>query len=139
MYELFQTTKFVGNLNTPRRAHGISLMKFNNQYKLVVFGGKNGHNIFGSEILDSVEVFDEETEQWENMDLKMTCPRKAFSFVTVFSNNKLIAGMNDESPVPTDGSQHSQQTWLLHYFFAFCVVCLSYCWANVLASQCGNN
>ena len=63
-------------------------MQFNNQYKLVVFGGKNGHNIHDSETLDSIEVFDEETEQWKNTDLKMTCPRKAFSFVTIFSNTK---------------------------------------------------
>ena len=84
----FQTTRIVGNLNSPRHDHGISLMKFNNKYKIVVFGGDNYKGFLDFERIDSIEVFDEETEKWNNTELKLTCPRAAFSFVTVFSNTK---------------------------------------------------
>ena len=40
-------------------------MKFNNQYKLVVFGGRNEHDLYGTETLDCIEIFDEEIEEWK--------------------------------------------------------------------------
>ena len=88
-------------------------MKFNNQYKVVVFGGRNEHDLYGTETLDCIEIFDEEIEEWKKTELKMNCPRESFSFVTVFSNSELIAGMNDGSQVSTNGLPHSQQNWLI--------------------------
>ena len=66
-------------MNTKRMDHGIGTITFNGEERLAVFGGRNdedGH-------LDSVEVFNAQTNQWERTDIKLKEGKTGFGYLTV--------------------------------------------------------
>ena len=65
-------------MNSKRVHHGMGVVIINGENKLVVFGGYDGRNK-----LDSVELYNTETEKWETSDLKLTEARSGFSCLTV--------------------------------------------------------
>ena len=65
-------------MNSNRIDHGIGVVIINGENKLVVFGGYDGRNK-----LDSVELYNTETEKWETSDLKLSEARSGFSCLTV--------------------------------------------------------
>ena len=68
----------IGNLNTARIYHGMSIMKINHELKLVVFGGQTTFD--HSHMLDSIEVWNEHTKSWDKTEIKL--PRKNSRFAT---------------------------------------------------------
>ena len=65
-------------LNSIRRNHGMGIFTINGEDKLATFGGENR-----DAYMDSVEVFNTQTEKWENSSMKLTAPRGYFGFHTV--------------------------------------------------------
>ena len=65
-------------LNSKRVDHGMGDVTINGKDRLAVFGGFNGGTT-----LDSVELYNSETEKWETSDLKLSEARSGFSCLTV--------------------------------------------------------
>ena len=65
-------------MNSKRDGHGMGVITINGENKLVVFGGYDGRNE-----LDSVELYNTQTEKWEMADLKLSEAKFIFSFLTV--------------------------------------------------------
>ena len=65
-------------MNSNRIDHGIGVVIINGENKLAVFGGYDGRTT-----LDSVELYNTETEKWEISDLKIGKARSGFSCLTV--------------------------------------------------------
>ena len=65
-------------INSKRDDHGMSVVTINGENKLAVLGGSSGSNT-----LDSVELYNTETEKWEIMKFKLSKARSDFSFLTV--------------------------------------------------------
>ena len=64
-------------MNTKRINHGIGVITFNGEDRLAVFGGDDGRNE-----LDSVEVYNSKTDEWENTSIKLNEPCFALSVFT---------------------------------------------------------
>ena len=58
--------------------HGMGVVTINGEDRLAVFGGYDGGTT-----LDSVELYNSETEKWEISDLKLNKARSGFSCLTV--------------------------------------------------------
>ena len=89
-----KTTHIAGNLITPRQNHGMSVMKIGSTFKLITFGGESTE---GDGLLDSIEVWNSQTETWElphleNFKLKDKVSR--FSTLTVFNGLKSTNPIN---------------------------------------------
>ena len=56
----------------------MSVVTINGENKLAVLGGSSGSNK-----LDSVDLYNTETEKWEIMKFKLSKARSDFSFLTV--------------------------------------------------------
>ena len=56
----------------------MGIVTINGKDRLAVFGGHNGENR-----LDSVELYNPQTEKWEMADFKLSESKSAFSFLTV--------------------------------------------------------
>ena len=65
-------------MNYKRYAHGIGVVTINGKDRLAAFGGYDGRTK-----LDSVELYNSETEHWEISDFKLSKARYDFSFLTV--------------------------------------------------------
>ena len=65
-------------MNSKRYGHGMGVVTINGENKLAVFGGWDGRNY-----LDSVELYNTQTEKWENSDFKLSGVKFGFSFLTV--------------------------------------------------------
>ena len=65
-------------MNSRRSGHGIGVVTINGKDRLAVFGGYNGRKN-----LDSVELYNTQTEKWEISDFKLSEAKSAFSFLTV--------------------------------------------------------
>ena len=65
-------------MNSKRVNHGMGVVTINDEHKLAVFGGFDGRTR-----LDSVELYNTETEKWEITDFKLREPKSHFSFLTV--------------------------------------------------------
>ena len=61
-----------------RYHHGMGVVTINGKDRLAVFGGYNGRKN-----LDSVELYNTQTEKWETSDFKLSKARSDFSFQTV--------------------------------------------------------
>ena len=66
------------SMNVGRSYHGIGVLTVDDQDRLAVFGGKNE-----SGDLDSVELLDPKTLQWEISDMKLNGKRADFGFLSV--------------------------------------------------------
>ena len=67
-----------GPMNSKRNGHGMGVVTINGEDRLAVFGGHDGRNE-----LDSVEVYNTQTEKWEMADFKLRKAKSSFSFLTV--------------------------------------------------------
>ena len=65
-------------MNSKRAGHGIGVVTINGEDRLAVFGGFDGRTK-----LDSVELYNSETEKWETSHLKLSEARSGFSCLTV--------------------------------------------------------
>ena len=65
-------------MNSKRYGHVMGVVTINGKDMLAVFGGYDGGTT-----LDSVELYNSETEKWETSDLKLSEARSGFSCLTV--------------------------------------------------------
>ena len=65
-------------MNSKRSGHGMGVVTINGENRFAVFGGHNG-----GKVLDSVELYNTETEKWELTDFKLSEPKSHFSFLIV--------------------------------------------------------
>ena len=65
------------SMNFKRSLHGMGVVTINGINRLAVFGGYNGKSY-----LNSVELYNTQTEKWETTDFKMPERKKGFSFLT---------------------------------------------------------
>ena len=65
-------------MNSKRDRHGMGVVTINGRDRLAVFGGYDGGTV-----LDSVELYNTETEKWEIADFKLSKANSIFSFLTV--------------------------------------------------------
>ena len=65
-------------MNFKRAWHGIGVLTINGEERLAVFGGYDGRNY-----LDSVELYNSQTEKWETTDIKLNQPKSKFAFLSV--------------------------------------------------------
>ena len=70
------TLRLGGNLQIPRKLHGMGLVEVDGVTKLIAFGGKNEIG----EDLSSIEEWNEATEQWELSKSTLSEPRSGFAF-----------------------------------------------------------
>ena len=64
-------------MNFERYKHGMGVITFDGEDRLAVFGGFNGTNK-----LDSVELYDTQTMEWEIADFKLSKEKQSFGFLT---------------------------------------------------------
>ena len=65
-------------MNSKRRNHGMGVITIDNEDRLAVFGGHDGENM-----LDSVELYNTQTEKWETSDIKLKEPKIACGNLTI--------------------------------------------------------
>ena len=65
-------------MNSKRAGHGIGVVTINRENKLAVYGGYDG-----GKMLDSVELYNTQTEKWETSNFKLSEQKSHFSFFTV--------------------------------------------------------
>ena len=65
-------------MNSKRVDHGMGVVTINGKDRLAVFGGHDGRNY-----LDSVELYNTQTEKWETSDFTLSEAKSAFSYLTV--------------------------------------------------------
>ena len=65
-------------MNSKRVAHGIGIITLNGEDRLAVVGGSDGRTQ-----LDSVELYNTQTEKWEMSDLKLSEPKLGSSFIAI--------------------------------------------------------
>ena len=77
--ENYSITMAPNQLNVGRSNHGIGIITINDQDRLAVFGGwSKSHNV-----LDSVEIYNANTQKWELSDIKLSEKRCSFGFLSV--------------------------------------------------------
>ena len=65
-------------MNSKRSGHGMGVVTINGEDRLAVFGGDSGRGR-----LDTVELYNMQTEKWEMADIKLNQPKSDFSFLTI--------------------------------------------------------
>ena len=65
--------------NFKRRSHGIGIITINGEDRLVTFGGDH---YMGND-LDSVELYNHQTERWETSDIKLKETKSNFGFLSL--------------------------------------------------------
>ena len=65
-------------MNSKRYGHSMGVVTINGKDRLAVFGGHDGRTR-----LDSVELYNTQTEEWETTDIKWQEPKAGFSSLTV--------------------------------------------------------
>ena len=68
-------------LNSIRCNHGMGIVTMNGIDRLATFGGEK--RAVELDFRNTVEIFNTQTEKWENSDMKLTKPRGYFGFHTV--------------------------------------------------------
>ena len=66
-------------INCYRSDHGMGVITFNGEDRLAIFGGNSEKRTW----LDSVEVYNTQTEEWEITTLKLNKPKSDFGFLTI--------------------------------------------------------
>ena len=66
-------------MNFRRAHHGIGVITVNGEDKLAVFGGKS----YDDDELDSIELYNTQTEEWEMADFKLIEPKVEIGFLTI--------------------------------------------------------
>ena len=66
------------HMNSKRYSHGMGIVTINGEERLAVFGGSNG-----GFWLDSVELYNFQTEKWETADIRLKIRRINFGFLSV--------------------------------------------------------
>ena len=74
----------VGNLNTARFFHGMSVMRIKNELRLVVLGGQTRLKMDKRYLLDSIEVWNEDTMSWDYTEIEMQYRNSRFAITTIF-------------------------------------------------------
>merc|ERR1712174_80644 len=78
-FELKSVTN-TGKMNFKRAVHGIGILTLDGEHQVAIFGGYDEN---GDE-LDSVEVYDQETQKWTiRTDMKLSQARANFGFLTI--------------------------------------------------------
>ena len=72
-------------MNSKRANHGMGVVTINNEDRLIVFGGKEFFDPtdFSNKTVDTVEVYNTETEKWETTGIKLKNKKAEFGFLTV--------------------------------------------------------
>ena len=70
-------------MNSKRVYHGMGVVTINGEDRLAVFGGYERFDIIERTELDSVELYNTETEKWETADFKLREAKYDFSFLTI--------------------------------------------------------
>ena len=65
-------------MNTCRSGHGMGVITVNGEDRLAVVGGH-----FVSSELDSVEIYNTLTEEWETTNIKLPTPSSDFGFLSL--------------------------------------------------------
>ena len=65
-------------MNCKRTYHGMGVITINGEQRLAVFGGSNEEME-----LDSVELYNTQTGQWENTYMKLMEPKSGFGSLTI--------------------------------------------------------
>ena len=65
-------------MNCKRVRHGMGVVTINGENKLTVFGGYDGGNE-----LDSVEIYNTQTEKWEIADFRLSEAKYGFGFLPI--------------------------------------------------------
>ena len=65
-------------MNSKRTNHGMGVVTINGEERLAVFGGSDGRRR-----LDSVELYNTQTEKWETTNIKLREAKEHFSFLSV--------------------------------------------------------
>ena len=71
-------------MNSKRSDHGMGVLTINGEDRLAVFGGQNRRNS-----LDTVELYNAKTEEWETSDIKLSEPKYHFGFLSAKLSNIL--------------------------------------------------
>ena len=66
-------------MNVKRAGHGMGTVTINGEDRLAVFGGDSGNSTW----LDSVEIYNTKTKEWENTTMKLNEPKAQFAFLHV--------------------------------------------------------
>ena len=81
--EIFDTddgsVKMASPMNMKRSGHGMGIVTINGEERLAVFGGASGSYTY----LDSVELYNAKTKQWETTTIKLKEPKADFAFLEV--------------------------------------------------------
>ena len=74
----------VAPMNYKRSNHGMAVVNINGKEKLIVFGGQHEyfHNNY-VEKLDSVEIYNTQSNKWEIANIKLKDRKSRFGFMTV--------------------------------------------------------
>ena len=64
-------------MNSERYGHGIGVITINGEDRLAVFGGSDGNDF-----LDSVELYNAQTQMWECSDIKLNNCKRSFGFLS---------------------------------------------------------
>ena len=86
-----------GSLNAPRQNHGMSVKKIGKTFKLIAFGGESEE---GDGLLDSIEVWNSQSETWEEPNskrFKLQDKTSRFSTLTMFNGSRLTKSTNFSS------------------------------------------
>ena len=65
-------------MNSKRVDHGMGVVTINGENKVAVFGGYDGRSL-----LDTVELYNTQTEKWEMADFKLRESKSTFGFLTI--------------------------------------------------------
>ena len=70
-------------MNVKRSGHGMGTFTINGEDRLAVFGGRSN----GNDWLDSVELYNTQTQKWEITTVKLKEPKADFAFLEVKHGN----------------------------------------------------
>ena len=80
--ENYSITKEQNQMNVGRSHHGIGIVTINDEDRLAVFGGMNNQS-WPPNVLDSVEIYNANTQKWEMSDIKLKRKNFGFGFLSV--------------------------------------------------------
>ena len=69
--------------NYYRSRHGMGVLTVNGEDRLALFGGYGGNERFAGSSLNSVELYNTKTEEWNKTNIKLKHSRSSFGFLTI--------------------------------------------------------
>ena len=80
-----QSVDSVNSMYCLRSRYGDAIVTINNEDRLIVFGGKEFFDPtdYSNRTVDTVEVYNTETEKWETTGMKLKNKNAEFGFLTV--------------------------------------------------------